>query len=305
MRKFVKKLKRVFKERANDNKGFTFVELLCASVILALIVAPALQLFLFATKANSKARTELQAEITASSVLESARSFSIYNYDIKCNSEYTTDDEKDTFTLLAGAFVKDDETGNQEIKTLMHIDNTSCYEIEFKTDDINDPDYYVIKDIKKNSAGIDSKGNVDGPYVEHIDKDTGLEIYPDRLQLASGERCRYAYAINGIKQSQNTYDAVIMFEKFNYQTLTINNESFTEENVSKTLSKYNKNYKITVFLYRSKDFGTKKSYFISKGNADNANLNDKNRSLIMVIGSKLDSAKTPGEMGVTAKQNEE
>ena len=125
MRKFLKKLK-MFKERANDNKGFTFVELLCASVILALIVAPALQLFLFATKTNSKARTELQANVTATSVLESARSFSIYVYDAKCNATYDASNAKD-FTLLAGQF------DGSEFKSLMEVSGASCGQIKFKT----------------------------------------------------------------------------------------------------------------------------------------------------------------------------
>jgi len=269
MRKFVKKLRMMFKERANDNKGFTFVELLCASVILALIVAPALQLFLFATKANSKARTELQADITASSVLESARSFSIYVYDTKCNTNYTGSNASD-FTLLAGQY------DGSTIKNLMQLDGTSCYEVKFKSNSTDSDDYYVIESTEKNASQFKTKGTTTG---------TGTKIDDD---LAYGAKCRYAYVINGIRQSKNTYDAVVMFEKYKYQDLSISGNTFTESDVS-WLSQYNKNYKITVLVYRAKDRGTDKSY-IGK------NISVKNTALVRVEGSKLDPAMGPGEV---------
>ena len=268
MRKFLKKLK-MFKERANDNKGFTFVELLCASVILALIVAPALQLFLFATKTNSKARTELQADITASSVLESARSFSIYAYDAKCNADYSSVDPK-TFTLLAGQY---DGSG---FKTLMELSDTSCYQVKFKSDNTDSDDYYVIESVSKQAGSIKTKGKTSGG---------GSKIDDD---LAIGDRCRYAYVINGIKQTNNTYDAVVVFEKFKYQNLEISGNTFTESDVS-WLSQYNKNFKITVLVYRAKDRGSDKSY-IGK------DVSKKNTALVRVEGSKLDPAMAPDEM---------
>ena len=274
MRKFFKKLKMMFKERANDNKGFTFVELLCASVILALIVAPALQLFLFATKTNSKARTELQANITASSVLESARSFSIYQYDTKCNTTYSSSNA-DKFTLLAGQY---DESG---FKKLMEISGANCYQIVFESSSTDSDKYYVIKDKVKDTSAFKNKGTITGAGAK-----AGFD--PD-LQK-SGERCRYAYVIEGIKQSKNTYDAVVMFEKFAYNDLTVGSNSFSEADVS-WLSQYNKNYKITVLVYKAKDrTASTGNSFIGK------DISTKNTALVRIEGSKLDPALGPDEV---------
>ena len=295
MRKFVKKLRMVFKERANDNKGFTFVELLCASVILALIVAPALQLFLFATKTNSKARTELQANITASSVLESARSFSIYLYDTKCNADYSSAD-KATFTLLPGEF----ESG--KAKTLMEtldLSKDNCYSVEFASNSIYDDNYYLIKDIKKDTREFtdEEKGKTTCP--DTTPDLTKIVIDPN---LDYGKRCRYAYVIEGIKQTNNTYDAIVMFEKYKYLDLDTYDSNgvsaeklFSEGDVPTALGLYNKNFKITVFIYKSKDRGTDKSFFKSTGSDENANLSGKNSSLVMITGSKLDPAMDPSE----------
>ena len=275
MRKFFKKLRMLLNDSDNNNKGFTFVELMCASVILALIVAPALQLFLFATKTNSKARTELQANITASSVLESARSFSIYMYDKKCNADYSTTDKKE-FTLLAGQY---DEDG---FKKFMEMDGTNCYEIEFANNDTDFDNYYVIAGKKKNASAFSTKGTIKGTgsYLSTID---------DKLQV-SGDRCRYAYVIEGIKQSGNTYDAVVMFEKYKYEDLKINDTTSFEEKEVAWLSKYNKNFKITVLVYRAKDrTGDTGNSYIGQ------DISTKNTALIRVEGSKLDSAKGPEE----------
>ena len=88
-------------KRIDNDQGFTLVELLVAIAILALVVFPTMEVFLTATKTNGKAREELQATITANSVLEGAKAFSIYVYDRQCNG-MTSD-----FSLMAG-----DSAGN-------------------------------------------------------------------------------------------------------------------------------------------------------------------------------------------------
>lgn len=91
---------RIEQMKSCDNNGFTLVELLVAIVILAVVVFPTMEVFVSSTKTNSKSRTELQATVTANSVLESAKAFSIYNFDNQCRT--CTASNPNSFSLMAG-----------------------------------------------------------------------------------------------------------------------------------------------------------------------------------------------------------
>lgn len=244
MRKVIFKIRHAFEKRKksineNSNKGFTLVELLVAIVILSLVIVPTLSVFVTATKANSKARVELQATITADSVLESAKSFSLYVYSVQCNKAYSSTNYDD-FTLIAGSTTK----------SLMELGGT-CGQISF---DESDASKCIVQ--------APTKGNTFEPGQD-----------------------RYAFAINGIKQSNSTYDALVVFEKAEYQAVSIDGSSYTESDVQSEYGSYNKEYAITVYVYKHEDTPA----YVGK------DLNGKMGALETITGSKMDSAKTPTE----------
>lgn len=227
----------------DNNDGFTLVELLVAIAILTLVILPTLEVFVTATRTNSKARTELQATITANSVLESAKAFSIYVFDKQCNQTYNSGNAG-TFTLVAG------EADGGTVKSLIQAGGT-CGQVVF------DSDGKTVKEIIKDGTAFDDKG-----------KD------------------RFAYAINGIKQSNSVYDAVVIYTQRDYQDVNINGTAYTETNVASKLPNYNKEYDITVYIYKHNSSGD--AGYIGK------NLYDSSGALVTITGSKLDSAQKPG-----------
>jgi prepilin-type N-terminal cleavage/methylation domain-containing protein len=102
-------MKRIFEKirksrqklKSKSNKGFTLVELLVAMVILSVVIFPTLQVFVTATKVNANSRARLQANITGDSVLESAKSFSLYSFNSQCVNLTSASSSK--FSLVAGA----------------------------------------------------------------------------------------------------------------------------------------------------------------------------------------------------------
>ncbi|MGN0164975.1 MAG: prepilin-type N-terminal cleavage/methylation domain-containing protein [Lachnospiraceae bacterium] len=244
MRKlFLKRERNSVPERKSRQKksdgGFTLVELLVAIVVLALVVVPTMTVFVTATKSNSKARTELQATITANSVLESAKAFSIYVFDVQCNTTYTSSNESQ-FTLIAG-------TASDSFVSSSYGGTVGT--VEWDGDE--------VKAIFKRDAA--------NPFQERADK--------------------YAYAINGIKQSNSTYDAIIVFEAQPYQDVDINGTTYTEADVNSEYGTYNKEYKISVYVYKHN--GTSPEYIGKDFSGDD------HGALVVINGSKIDSAIRP------------
>lgn len=242
MRKAVRKFRDIYnrkrqKMKAGGNQGFTLVELLVAIVILSLVVVPTMTVFITATKSNSKARTELQATITANSVLESAKAFSLYIYDKQCNTIYS-DGNADKFTLIAGT-------------------TTSS----FVSSSYGGTVYTVV---------------FDGTKVDSIKKRDATEPFVERDS-------KYAYALNGIKQSQSTYDALIVFEEADYQDVEINGSTFTEGDVGTVYAEYNKEYTITIYVYKH----SASPAYIGKDLAADSG------ALVVITGSKIDPARKP------------
>lgn len=235
----------------DNDKGLTLVELMVAIVILTVVVLPTMSVFVAATKANSKARTELQSTVTANSVLESAKSFSIYVFDKQCNTEYNSGNASQ-FTLIAG------QLDGSTIKSLVQAGGT-CGQIEYESDG------ETVKDVVKNPAPFESK------------------------YASDASKMKFAYAINGIKQSKNTYDAVVVYEKQDYQDISVGDpaspSTYTESQVGTALSNYNKEYSITVYVYRHNKTGN--PYYYGK------NLKSASGALVTITGSKLDSALPP------------
>lgn len=245
----MKKLLRKFSEakkvktenlKASSNKGFTLVELLVAIAVLALVVVPTLSVFVAATKSNSKARTELQATITANSVLESAKAFTIYSIDQQCNTVYT-DANASQFTLLAG--------------TTTESFVSSAYGGEVGTVIFDSNDNVTIESVGKRNASI--------TFSERAEK--------------------YAYYISGIKQSNSTYDAVIIFDELDYQDVEIDGSVITESDIQGIYDDYNKKYAIKIYVYKHSDSPA----FIGKDPANDENV------LVKIEGSKVDRAAMP------------
>lgn len=244
MRKAVRKFRKDYirrreKMKAKGNQGFTLVELLVAIVILSLVVVPTMTVFITATKSNSKARTELQATITANSVLESAKAFSLYVFDQQCNTIYTSSNAS-KFALIAGTTT----------------------------------DSFV------SSAYGGTVGTVvfDGTKVDSVEKRDSTTPFVERDS-------KYAYALNGIKQSSSTYDALIVFEEADYQDVEINGSTFTEGDVGTVYAEYNKEYTITIYVYKHNKTGNPE--YIGKDLAVD------DGALVVITGSKIDPARKP------------
>lgn len=239
----IEKIKKIFQKNdkknkiKNDNRGMTLVELLVAIAILTLIVFPTMQVFVAATKANSKARTELQATVTANSVLESAKAFSIYVYDKQCNTVYTAANAG-TFSLMAG-------TTTDSFVSSAYGGTVGSVEL----------DGGVVKNVYKRSTA----------FTESAES--------------------YAYAINGVKQTNNTYDVVIVFDKADYRDVEINTSGGTisKDEVESIYPKYNKVYDISIYVYRHESTPA----YIGK------NLSSNSGALVEITGSKFDSALRP------------
>lgn len=243
MRKVKEKIKELYikqKKRCNENgnKGFSLVELLVAIVILSVVVVPTMTVFITATKSNSKSRIQLQGTITANSVLESAKSFSLYVYSNQCNKTYSSSNYGE-FTLVAGSTTQ----------SLMALGGT-CGEVKLDT---------------TSQAG------------------KSLVLAPSKGNNFTKEADQYIFAINGIQQSNSKYDALIVFEKNNYQEVSVGGSTFSESNVEQAYNEYNKEYEITVYVYKHEDTPA----YVGK------DLNGDMDALITLTGSKLDSALEP------------
>jgi len=224
---YEKMKKRKEKMRAN-NGGFTLVELLVAIVILAMVMMPISRLFITAGGINNKARKEQQANITANSVLESARAFAIYEFDKQCRANAASG-----FKIVAGKSTSD---FSSSVFTGYDNANTAALATSF---------------------------------------------------VAAGQT--YAYKINGLTQNKSLYDAIVIFEKNDYQNVKIDaTNSIGESEVSSKFNTYNKRYDIRVYIYEhgadvsSETFGTDSKGNYVKGNA-----------LVVLTGSKLDNAQIP------------
>ncbi len=236
-KKFRKKLKE------NSNKGFTLVELLISIAILSLVVFPVFEVFVTATKTNSKSRTELQATLTANSVLESSKAFSIRVFHEQCAANYNTV-SKSKFTLVAG------EQSGGTVKSLLDAGGT---------------------------AGILKLGD-DGKYK--LVQNSGEAFTADSLSVKSV----YMYGVNGIKQSHNYYDAVVVFSECEYQDTEMtgangNSVNYKESDSNGNYSDYNKKFDITVYVYKHQDTP------VYVGATD---LNE--NALLKITGNKLDNA---------------
>jgi prepilin-type N-terminal cleavage/methylation domain-containing protein len=223
--------------KANSGKGFTLIELLVAIVILSLVVFPTMQVFITATKTNSKSRTELQATITANSVLESAKAFSIRVFHEQCNGNISS------FGLLAGktengATKSFAESGGSAGTLVLDTDNT----------------YKIV---------------------------TGQTFVADTLDVKS----EYSYAINGIVQSNNTYDAVVVLKEAEYQDVDLKStadgtaSTYKETDVNGTYSNYNKKFDITVYVYKH----ASTPVYVGASSLDD-------NCLVKITGNKLDNA---------------
>lgn len=244
MRKVKEKIKELYAKRKircteNSNKGFSLVELLVAIVILSVVVVPTMTVFITATKSNSKSRIQLQGTITANSVLESAKSFSLYVYSNQCNKAYTSSNQNE-FTLIAGTTTQ----------SLMAIGGT-CGEVKLDT----------TSEAGKSLILAPSKGNT---FAKEADQ--------------------YIFAINGIPQSNSKYDALIVYDKNDYQEVSLGGSNkYTESNVKSEYDNYNKEYEITVYIYKHEDTPA----YVGK------DLKGDMGALITITGSKIDSALAP------------
>lgn len=251
-----KRIKERFKKlRESSDKGFTLVELLVAIAILSIVVFPTMQVFITATKTNTRARTELQATITADSVLESAKSFSIYTFDNQCKKVY--DSNGTDFKLLAGKVV-----GGSEQKFTSAAYGGTVGVVIFESDG------KTVKEVKKNTSEA----------FKSIDK------------FLTGETVRYAYAINGIKQSRQIFDAVVIFEHNdelkNDTTISgsVYNSSDANSVASSNDAVYNYEFKISVYVYKHAEVPE----YVGKNLYDGAS-----DAIALINGSKLDSASQP------------
>jgi len=238
----LRSLREKFRKRnqKRDDKGFTLIELLVSIAILAIVVFPTMQCFVSATKANSKARTRLQANITASSVLESAKTNTIYTYFSQCVKDYSGGG---SFTLIAGKL-----TDSGAVQDLMSAGG-SCGVIKFQTD---------------------GSGN----ETNKIDSVVKTATYEERAD-------RYAFAINGIYQTNSRYDAVIIYEKTDYQDVTVDGSTYKEEDVSGFWDYYNNEYAITVLIYKHKDT----PIYVT----NHEDITNPTNNIAKTTGSKLDS----------------
>jgi type II secretory pathway pseudopilin PulG len=223
------------------------VELLVAIAVLALVVFPTMEVFITATKTNSKSRTELQATITANSVMEGVESINISDVHSQCNGDLKS------FSIVAG------RTQNGVTKSFADSGGTA------------------------GTLTQDSSGN-----YQIV---TGQTFVPDTLSTKS----TYSYAINGIWQSNNSYDAVVILEESDYNDLDADGKdtgvkikssadsaaaTFTESSVSATYSSYTKMFNITVYVYKHEDTPV---YVGTSSLEDNC--------LVKLTGNKRDQAK--------------
>ncbi|MDD6101873.1 MAG: type II secretion system protein [Clostridiales bacterium] len=249
-----KRIKEYFISLKNNcDKGFTLVELLVAIAVLSIVVFPTMEVFITATKTNSRARTELQATITADSVLESGKAFSLYTYDNQCKKTYNS--TGDDFKLLAGRVVSGTE---QKLTSAAYGGTVGVIEFE--------PDGKTIKKFSKGS----------GPFKEIS-------------EFTTGEKIRYAYCINGIRQSSQRFDAVIVFENTDElkNDTNIEGADITASEIANIANKnkgtYNYEFKISVYVYKHSDTPA----YIGK------NIYDNPQAIAVINGSKLDSALKP------------
>lgn len=261
--KMFSRRKRRMKNPGKSNGGFTFVELLVAVIILTTVIVPVLQVFISATKTNTKARTELQASITASSVLESAKSFSLYVFDSQCNLHNTN-----TFSLVAGQ-IRDDGSVIKLLKA-----GGDCAQLKFQSASASDSNYWKIKSTMSTTDW----------------NDTTTTFVSKANDTVNNPTHRYGYIITGIYQTNNRYDAIITFEKAPYQEVTVNGNAFKEENAKSVTSMYNKTYNITVYVFKHNKDG--KSAYQGLDLTDKAQLENLNFEVKMT-GSKVDSETMP------------
>ena len=224
--KFIEKIRNLDKENEQqldqNNKGFTLVELLVAIVILTMVMMPISRLFITAGGINKKARKEQMANISAGSVLESARAFPLFEFDKQCR--------KNTYA---------------DFKIVANMDSSSYSSTVFTQYD----------------------------STNTTDLATSFKAYNPT----------YAYRINGLKQNNTVFDAIVIFEKENYRSVNIGGGTITESQVSTKLPNYNVAYSIRVYVYdRGADVSGETFSPDNKGNA-----------LVMLTGSKLDNTQIP------------
>ena len=223
------------------NRGFSLVELLVAIAVLSIVVLPTLKVFVTSTKTTSKSRTELQANISAQSVLESANAFSIYVFDTQCNKTYN-DGNASSFNLMAGtagtSFVSSSYGGT--VGTVVFEEGK-------------------IKEVTKAATGF---------------RETAEQ---------------YAYAINGIDQSGNKFDAVVVFTKnadSDNREVSIGSGSVSASSAKSIANSsnavFNLKYDVTVYIYKHADTPA----YIGKDPAADSEV------LVTLTGSKLDAATT-------------
>lgn len=266
---FMNKLKKV-KDNRSKNSGLTLIELLVSITILSLIVFPTMQVFVAATEANSKARTKLQATITANSLLESAKAFTIANFEEQCYGS-------DELILIAGNIV------DGEYKTFTEYGGTAG---------LLELDGTKFSKIRKRSTDTDKirfPRQIATTVMDDGEEKEVVQILYD---------ASYAYIIKGIRQSNQRFDAIVIFERdtssdnsislidgTSYSTTDAQTEALNDK-VS-----YEMKYKITVLVYSSKlvedTDGTMKPAYECEKDGMNDILVNKNKALVTLTGSKL------------------
>lgn len=257
IRKLIKKIKD--KNRFN-NQGFTLVELLVAIAVLALVVFPTMEVFIAATKTNSNARTELQATITANSVLESSKAFSIYSYYKQCNKTYDGSGS-DGFDLIAGRKVGG---------SIVNFTDSTNYGGTAGVISYDSASKKVTSCTASNSNTFTEKAGV------------------------------YYFALNGIMQSNQKFDAVVIFEKQPVNDVTMNTTGLkgtytsnkAEQVADSSNASFNFEYNISIIVYKhdstpmymGKDI---MGIAIPKGKPGHVDDSD---AIAIIHGSKLDNA---------------
>ena len=206
IRRMIAKIKSKRKKgKEKKNGGFTLLELLAAITILAICAVPVVSVFTTAAKINKKAKIQQQAQITANSLMESAKAFSLFVFDRQCTNP-----------------------------------------------SINSTNFGIVASISQESGVFKcgalqiSSNKVAGRYSM---------AYQENQPI-------YAYFIEGLKQTNSLYDALIVFEKKEYKTLNLtdgtNSAVVGEQGGSgvtlevKALSQgmYNMEYNIKVWVYK-------------------------------------------------------
>ena len=186
-KRIYEKIKKRKKTGQQKNGGFTLVELLVAIVILAMVMMPISRLFITAGSINNKGRKEQQANITANSVLESARAFAIYEFDKQCRantaSSFKLIAAKDNSAFSSSVFTQYDSTNTTPLATNFVVSGqTYAYKINGLTQNKSKYDAVVIfeKDayqtVKTDSSTSISESDVSGKFATY-NKQYNIRVY--------------------------------------------------------------------------------------------------------------------------------